>query len=207
MWRAHKHVPMLETHVGEAVKNNVFEHSHIGRSGRRIRHRSLCLHLDRQSREPIEHHGRDQAFGRAIRLALSGRSTTRFMAVRFGNVLGSAGSVVPIFYNQIRQGGPITITHPEIKRFFMTIPRGRATGAASRGAGPGRTDIRARHGRADLHRRSGEADDSQRRSARTRDRPGVWPRMWAEFRNCSMKQRPDSAGRRHRTRPGNSTSH
>ena len=120
---AHKHVPLMEACPREALHNNVFGTLERGAGGRRVRRRALHLHLHRQGREPHERHGRHEAHGRDGRCSCYARtSKTVFSAVRFGNVLGSNGSVIPVFQRQIAAGGPVTVTHPEIERFFMTIP-------------------------------------------------------------------------------------
>ena len=120
---AHKHVPLMEENPCEAIKNNVRGTRLMAQAAERIRRRPLHPDLDRQSREPDQRDGRVEAARRVDRPGAGRRAAARPSAVvRFGNVLGSNGSVVPRFLEQIKKGGPVTITHPEIRRFFMLIP-------------------------------------------------------------------------------------
>ncbi len=119
---AHKHVPLMEMHVGEAIKNNVLGTKIIAELASKYRAGHFVLVSSDKAVNPTSIMGCTKHLAERVVHELSDLSETKFVVVRFGNVLGSAGSVIPVFQKQIEKGGPIRITDPRMTRFFMSIP-------------------------------------------------------------------------------------
>lgn len=119
---AHKHVPLMETSPFEAIKNNVFGTYNVAQAADRFGTQRFILISTDKAVNPTNVMGASKRLCEMIVQMINGRSATEYVAVRFGNVLGSAGSVIPLFRKQIRSGGPVTVTDKRVIRYFMTIP-------------------------------------------------------------------------------------
>lgn len=119
---AHKHVPLMEKNPGEAIKNNVFGTNNVAVKAIQYNVENFILISTDKAVNPTNIMGASKRISELLIKVLNDNSKTKLSAVRFGNVLGSNGSVIPTFKKQIDAGGPVTVTHPEITRYFMTIP-------------------------------------------------------------------------------------
>lgn len=117
-----KHVPMVEKHPAEGLLTNVVGTWNVSEAARAARARQMVMISTDKAVDPCNIMGATKRLAEGIIRGQHGKSQTRFSVVRFGNVLGSAGSVVPTFQAQIQRGGPVTVTHPDVERYFMTIP-------------------------------------------------------------------------------------
>jgi FlaA1/EpsC-like NDP-sugar epimerase len=134
---AHKHVPMMETNSAEAVKNNVLATYVLGRLAGDFEVESFILISTDKAVRPTSIMGASKRMAELVIQSLDKRFDTRYVAVRFGNVIGSTGSVIPIFREQISRGGPVTVTHEGMMRYFMTIPEAAQLVLQASGIGNG----------------------------------------------------------------------
>lgn len=119
---AHKHVPLMEENVAEAVSNNVLNTYRLAEIAGKFNTEVFVLISTDKAVRPTSVMGVSKRAAELVVQFLNSCYRTRYLAVRFGNVIGSTGSVIPTFYEQIRRGGPVTVTHPDMERYFMTIP-------------------------------------------------------------------------------------
>jgi FlaA1/EpsC-like NDP-sugar epimerase len=135
---AYKHVPILEENPVEGVRNNVFGTRHLVDAAIEAGTQRFVFISTDKTVDPVSVYGASKKIAEEIVLSANG-GIGQYMVVRFGNVLGSRGSIVPLFRKQILKGGPVTITHPETSRYFMTIPEAASLVLKAGGVGSGKT--------------------------------------------------------------------
>jgi FlaA1/EpsC-like NDP-sugar epimerase len=118
---AHKHVPLMEINACEVIQNNILGTRNVAQCAETVGSENFVFISTDKAVNPSSLMGASKKIGEMLIQVIAAESTTHFSVVRFGNVLGSRGSVVPLFQKQIAQGGPVTITHPQVQRYFMSI--------------------------------------------------------------------------------------
>ena len=144
---AHKHVPLMEANPTEAIKNNIFATKLIGELAGESGVKDFVLISTDKAVNPTSIMGASKRIAEIVLQNLNQVYPTNYMAVRFGNVLGSTGSVVPIFREQIEKGKPLTVTDPKMTRYFMTIPEASQLVLQAGALGSGKRDFYTRYGR------------------------------------------------------------